>query len=112
MLATVERLVPTEQLAEMGVTIPYFYVTALTEVHYGAHPTACYPFYAYDRRHTAHYYQVAGESAEAFRDHYLQPYVHDCRTHTEYLNAVGGENSLQRLAGWQQDAETWRSLYE
>ena len=43
-LATVEEIVPTERLSELGgVTIPYFYVTAVSEVPMGAHPTACYP---------------------------------------------------------------------
>jgi glutaconate CoA-transferase subunit A len=111
-LATVEKLVSTEQLADMGVTIPFFYVTALAEVPYGAHPTACYPFYAYDRRHTAHYYHLASESAAAFQDRYLRPYVYDCSTHEQYLTAIGGEVVFQRLAGWQQGTEAWQALYE
>ncbi|MGZ8184717.1 MAG: CoA transferase subunit A [Methylobacter sp.] len=111
-LATVEQLVSTEQLAGMGVTIPYFYVTALTEVRFGAHPTACYPFYAYDRGHTAHYYQLAGKSAESFRDEYLQVYVYGCSSHQQYLTAIGGEEVLQRLTGWQQGTGAWMALYE
>lgn len=110
-LATVEKLVVTEQLADMGVTIPYFYVTALAEAPYGAHPTACYPFYAYDRHHIAHYYQLANEGAATFRDRYLQPYVHDCHSHAQYLAAIG-EEALQRLAGWQQGTKAWMALYE
>jgi glutaconate CoA-transferase, subunit A len=51
-LATVEEIVPTQKLSEFGgVSIPSFYVTALSETPMGAHPTACYPFYAYDRPH-------------------------------------------------------------
>jgi glutaconate CoA-transferase subunit A len=111
-LATVEQIVPTGQLAEMGVTIPYFYVTALTEVRYGAHPTACYPFYAYDRPHTDLYYHIAADGEAAFRDRYLLPYIHDCRSHDQYLAAIGGEETLQRLAGWQQGSEAWMALYE
>jgi glutaconate CoA-transferase subunit A len=110
-IATVEQIVPTEQLAELGVTIPYFYVTALAEVSYGAHPTACYPFYAYDRRHTAEYYRCASDSADAFRDRYLQPYVYGCPSHTEYLEAIGGEQVLKRLASWQQSTDAWMELY-
>lgn len=110
-IATVERIVPTEQIKTLGVTIPYFYVTALAEVPYGAHPTACYPFYAYDRRHTAEYYRIAREGAEAFRERYLQTYVYDCPTHAEYLAAIGGGETLERLASWQQGAAAWMSLY-
>ncbi len=111
-LATVEKLLPTEELSKMGVTIPFFYITALTEVRYGAHPTACYPFYAYDRRHTAQYYQLASESTEAFSDGYLQPYVYTCRSHGDYLEAIGGEASMQRLASWQESNSAWIALYE
>lgn len=111
-LATVEQLVDSEQLREMGVTIPYFYVTALSEVRYGAHPTACYPFYAYDRRHTAEYYCLASQGAEAFSQGYLQPYVFNCRNHNDYLNAIGGQKTFQRLASWQQGNDAWMALYE
>lgn len=111
-LATVEQLLPHEQLAELGVTIPYFYVTALTEIRYGAHPTACYPFYAYDRRHTAKYYRLASDSEESFQNQYLQPFVYDCRSHAQYLAAIGGEDTMRRLAGWEQGKEAWIALYE
>lgn len=111
-IATVEKLVPTEKLRETGVTVPYFYVTALTEVPYGAHPTACYPFYAYDRRHTAEYYRFASEGAEVFRDLYLKPYVYGCASHAEYLEAIGGAEALERLASWQESPDAWMTLYE
>jgi glutaconate CoA-transferase subunit A len=111
-IATVERIIAGERLAEMGVTIPYFYVAALSEVPFGAHPTACYPFYAYDRRHTAEYYKHAGDSADAFRDRYLQPFVFACRSHADYLQAVGGGECLERIANWKQGSSQWMALYE
>jgi glutaconate CoA-transferase subunit A len=111
-IATVERIVPTAEIGEMGVTVPYFYVTAIAEVPYGAHPTSCYPFYAYDRPHTAAYYGCANEGAEAFRAHYLEPYVHGCPSHAEYLEAVGGAETLERLASWSEGKEAWMKLYE
>ncbi|PZN71154.1 MAG: acyl CoA--acetate/3-ketoacid CoA transferase subunit alpha [Candidatus Methylumidiphilus alinenensis] len=109
-IATVEQILPTGQLAEKGVTIPYFYIAALSEVPYGAHPTACYPFYAYDRRHTAEYYRLASESAEAFNG-YLQTYVCGCESQTGYLEAIGGVKTLGRLASWRQGVEAWQALY-
>jgi len=111
-IATVEQILPSDRLAEMGVSIPYFYVTALAQVPHGAHPTACYPFYAYDRRHTAEYYRLAAQGAEAFREGYLQTYVHDCPTEADYLRAIGGPASLERLASWQESPESWRALYD
>jgi glutaconate CoA-transferase subunit A len=111
-LATVEKFVDAGQLAEKGVSIPYFYVTAVAEAPYGAHPTACYPFYAYDRRHTAEYYLHASEGFEAFRKQYLHTYVYACQGQTDYLDAMGGTEALERLASWQQGAEAWQALYE
>ena len=111
-LVTVEELVPTEQLSEMGISIPFFYVTALAKVPYGAHPTACYPFYAYDRQHTADYYHFASQGDEVFRQGYLNRYIYSCRSHRQYLEAIGGEQVLQRLATWRQSKEAWMALYE
>jgi len=111
-LVTVEELVSSDALTEMGVSIPFFYVTALSKVPYGAHPTACYPFYAYDRQHTVEYYELASEDADTFLHGYLQPYVYGCRSHEQYLEAIGGEEVLQQLATWQQSKEAWMALYE
>ena len=110
-LVTVEKIVSHEELKSLGITIPYIYITKLSEVSYGAHPTACYPFYAYDRKHTAEYYCSASD-AETFLTDYLMPYVFDCDLHSEYLDAVGGEPTLSRLAQWQTGSEQWQSLYE
>jgi glutaconate CoA-transferase, subunit A len=111
-LATVEELVPTAQLNELrGVQIPYFYVTAVTEVPMGAHPTACYPFYAYDRRHTALYYEAARKGAEAFKAEYLSVFVHGAPKHADYLDRIGGEKTRTRLSSWNEGDEIWQQLY-
>jgi len=111
-LATVEELVPTERLNELcGVQIPYFYVTAVSEVPMGAHPTACYPFYAYDRRHTALYYEAARKGAEAFKAEYLSVFVHGALNHAGYLDRIGGEKTRARLSSWNEGDESWQRLY-
>ena len=110
-IATVEELVSTETLTEKGVTIPYFYVTAFAEVPFGAHPTACYPGYAYDRPHTAEYYRLASAGADAFREGYLDRYVHACPGHAEYLEAIGGQATLARLTSWRDGVDAWQALY-
>lgn len=111
-LVTVEEIIAHEELAEIGVTIPYFYVTAVCEVPYGAHPTSCYPNYAYDRQHTRYYYDQAKQGAEIFWDNYLQPFVKQCPDHEVYLEAVGGHERLTRLAAWRESTEQWMSLYD
>lgn len=111
-IATVEKIIPQDELTQLGVTIPYFYVTAISEVPCGAHPTSCYPFYAYDREHTASYYQAAKKGLDIFRENYLNPYVYGCQEHKDYLAAIGGKERLARLQEWNNSAEQWLRLYE
>lgn len=111
-IVTVEEIISHEELARKGVTIPYFYVTAISEVPFGAHPTSCYPRYAYDRKHTAHYYQLAKQSLEIFQENYLQPFVYQCRNHNAYLAAIGGRQRLETLEQWHVGREQWMQLYE
>ncbi|MGZ5623628.1 MAG: CoA transferase subunit A [Methylobacter sp.] len=111
-IATVEEVIPHDELAKKGVTIPYFYVTAVSETPYGAHPTSCYPRYAYDREHTASYYQAAKHGADSFHKNYLTPFVYGCEDHDAYLLAVGGKARLAYLEQWDQSMEKWMQLYE
>jgi len=112
-IASVERLVSTDELAALGgPNVPYFYVSAVAEVSFGAHPTACYPFYAYDRPHTAIYHEAASAGAEAFDERYLRPFVLEPRDHDAYLERIGGEATRARLAGWADGPEAWRKLYD
>jgi len=111
-VASVEEIVPTERLVELGgVSVPYFYVAALAEAPMGAHPTACYPFYAYDRPHTARYYEAARGGAERFAADYLQPFVYGCDDLASYRRRVGGDETFRRLASWAAGTESWMSLY-
>jgi len=111
-LATVEEIVPTEELNKLGgAVVPYFYVTAVSETKMGAHPTACYPFYAYDRSHTAFYYEAARKGPEIFAAEYLEVFVYDPADHDAYLARIGGEATRTRLAAWRDGGDQWRRLY-
>ena len=91
-LATVEKIITNEELEHLGgANIPYFYVTNIAEVPMGAHPTACYPFYAYDREHTKLYMSAAKEGSTKFKNKYLKDFVYECESHEEYLHRIGGE---------------------
>lgn len=103
-IAIVERLLPTAELQIMEPNIPYFWVEAVVELPYGAHPTACYPFYAYDRAHLAEYYRLAQAGPEAFRN-YLNHYVFEPQNHMDYLERIGGAAKREVLESWQ-DLET------
>ena len=99
------------ELVKKGVTIPYFYITGLSEVDYGAHPTSCYPMYGYDREHTALYYDAAKKGTEIFNDEYLNKYVFTAALNEDYLKAVGGEETLKKLEAWDTSTEAWMELY-
>ena len=112
-LASVEEIVSTERLEELGgISIPYFYVSAIVELPLGAHPTACYPFYAYDRAHTAMYYEAAKKGPDAFREEYLEPFVMGLEAHEAYLEAIGGAKTAERLASWSDGPDAWLALYD
>ena len=110
-IATVEQLVSTEELQAMEPNVPYFWVETVTEVPCGAHPTSCYPFYAYDRQHLAHYYHAASAGGETFAREYLDPYVYGPTSHEEYLRRIGGAVRQRELESWKDGADAWRALF-
>jgi glutaconate CoA-transferase, subunit A len=112
-IASVEEIVSSEELRRRGgANVPYLHVAAVAEVPMGAHPTACYPHYAYDRPHTARYYEAAAAGAEAFAEHYLRPFVYDCGDHVTYLQRIGGDATRARLASWKESPAAWMNLYQ
>lgn len=111
-IATVERIVSNDELRSLGgANIPYFYVAAIAEVPFGAHPTACYPMYAYDRPHTAAYYAAASAGPQDFKSRYLEPFVYGCPDHHDYLERIGGSALRSRLGSWCEGRESWMNLY-
>jgi glutaconate CoA-transferase subunit A len=111
-LATVERIVENDELVALGgANVPYFYVTALAEVELGAHPTACYPDYAYDRAHMARYYDAAKSGLDTFRSRYLEPFVLACADQQAYLERAGGAEMRARVRSWSESGEAWQRLY-
>lgn len=110
-IVTVEEVVSEEEIRELGAVIPYYEVTAVVEVPFGAHPTACYPAYAYDRQHIAKYIQLAQKGEEIFRKEYLDQYVYGIETRQEYLRRIGDEEYFNRLRAWRQDIASWMEVF-
>jgi glutaconate CoA-transferase subunit A len=108
-VATVERLVGTEQVRSEGITIPAHLVAAVCEVPYGAHPTSCYPAYAYDRPHLADYVKAAATGGAALQE-YLDTFVTGCSDEGAY-RAVLGSDRLAALSGWSESIEAWKGLF-
>ena len=103
-VATVERIVTTEEIADAGVTIPAHKVAAVAEVPFGAHPASCYPGYAYDRAHLAEYVRVA-QAGGAALDSYIDRFVRVGED--AYRELVEPE----RLAAWSESDESWKELF-
>ena len=110
-IASVEKILPTDELRAMEPNVPYFWVESVVEAPYGAHPTSCYPFYAYDRAHLARYYQAAQAGPDTFTNEYLAQYVFGPATHDEYISRIGGSAKLQQLESWKDGDDKWRALF-
>jgi glutaconate CoA-transferase subunit A len=108
-VATVERIASSEEVAAAGVTIPGHLVTAVAEVPYGAHPSSCYPKYAYDRPHLAEYVRAA-TAGDADLASYLDRYVTGTPTEEAYRKVIG-EERLAAIAGWSASTDAWKGLF-
>lgn len=107
-VATVDRLVETGEVAAAGVTVPGHLVSAVSEVPYGAHPTSCSPGYAYDRPALSAYLAAARPGGEALRA-YLREWVLDLDE--EGYRARLGDDRLARLGSATASVESWKELY-
>jgi glutaconate CoA-transferase, subunit A len=106
-IATVDELVSTDHVVSSGVTIPAHLVAAVAEVPFGAHPSSCYPRYAYDRDHLLQYVS-ASRSSPADLEKYLAAYVGD--SEEDYRAAVGADR-LAALTTWSRSTAAWQELF-
>ncbi len=106
-VATVDELVSTEEVVRSGVTIPAHLVAAVAEVPYGAHPSSCYPRYAYDREHLREYLTAAQAGATDL-DKYVATYVQG--SEETYRKAIGA-GLLGALAGWWRSVAAWQEVF-
>lgn len=107
-VATVERLASTDEVRAAGIVIPAHLVAAVTAVPFGAHPSSCYPRYAYDRAHLAAYVDDARAGREAL-DVYLDTYVRLPGGEAAYREAVGDDH-LETLTRWDESVSTHQEL--
>lgn len=106
-IATVDEVVSTEEVTAAGVTIPAHLVAAVAEVPFGAHPSSCYPRYAYDRDHLRDYV-TAAQSGPGDVEKYLDTYVRG--TEEDYRELIGA-GRLAALASWAESPSTWQELF-
>lgn len=108
-VATAERIVSTEEVAAAGITIPGHLVAAVSEVPFGAHPSSCYPAYAYDRPHLADYVRAAA-AGDGELACYLDRFVTGV-SHEEGYRKVVGEEQLSALGRWSESTKVWKGLF-
>jgi glutaconate CoA-transferase, subunit A len=106
-IATVDELVSTDEVAASGVTIPAHLVVATVLAPFGAHPTSCYPRYAYDRAHLTEYVSAAQSGPDDLAK-YLATYVNG--SEESYREAVGAER-LAALTAWSRSVADWQELF-
>lgn len=106
-IATVDEVVSTDELTAAGVTIPAHLVAAVAEVPFGAHPSSCYPRYAYDRAHLREYLTASQAGAEDLGK-YFAAYVGD--SEGSYRAAVGAAH-LTALTAWSRSTSEWQELF-
>lgn len=96
-IITTEEIVPLEQSKQnpSSVTLPAFRVDAVVHVPFGAHPTAVYKFYDYDKDIIIDY--VRHSASESGFQSYLDKYVFGVKGHNEYLNLVGDNHYFTKL---------------
>jgi glutaconate CoA-transferase subunit A len=108
-VATVERIGSASEVAAAGVTSPGHLVTAVAEVPYGAHPSSCYPAYAYDRPHLAQYVGAATAGGDDLAA-YLDRYVTGTPTEEAYRKVIG-EERLAAIGAWSASTDAWKELF-
>ncbi len=108
-VATVDRLVSTDEVAQAGVTIPAHLVAAVVEAPFGAHPTSSYPNYAYDREHLAAYTRAAQSGGEDLAG-YLKSFVYGVATERDYLDLIGSDR-LAQISRWSESTASWKALF-
>ncbi len=94
-ILTVEKITqPRDVMKESGKTrISSSFVDAIVEAPFGAHPTSCYPHYAYD---LIHLQEILEKTESGNFENYIQEYISGVDSFQEYLNKVG-DKSLSRI---------------
>ena len=96
-ILTTERIVSNDQIrrAPDQTKIPFFCVDAVVEVPFGAAPHECFGIYEPMMRHMEAYVaQVNAEPVKGMHD-YLERYVHEPKTWTDFLSLIGLDELLE-----------------
>jgi len=106
-ILTTERIVSNDQIRRRPdhTKIPFLAVDAVVEVPFGAAPHECYGLYEPLFRHLDHYAAQIKADPEGGMADYLQHYVYEPASWTEYLDRLGLDELLDA-------ARRGRSIYD
>lgn len=97
LIITAEEIVDEEVIREKPylTTIPFYFVDAVVEVKYGAHPCNMPYRYYFDEEHIKMWLEIS-KTDDGVKE-YLDKYVYGVKDFSEYLNLVGGEKKMRKL---------------
>lgn len=103
LIVSVEEIVDSEVLREHPekTILPGFMVDAVVEVPFGAHPTSFFPAYSYDTQLHLDWAATARDDASAGQ--WIGRYVVLPENQQQYLDAIGGDETLSRILRRRQD---------
>lgn len=98
LIVTVEEIVDESVIMEKPylTTIPYYFVDAVIEVKYGAHPCNMPYRYYFDEEHIKLWLEKS-KTDEGVNE-YLEKYVYSVRDFNEYIELIGGERRMRNLS--------------
>jgi acyl CoA:acetate/3-ketoacid CoA transferase alpha subunit len=97
-IVTCEEIISSDEVRRNPdrTTIPYFFIDAVVEVPFGAHPTATYGYYTYDSDHIRFYQDCARKGGDVIKK-YLDDFIYSSATFEDYLEKVGGMTRMVEL---------------
>ncbi|MFB6112887.1 MAG: CoA transferase subunit A [Halodesulfurarchaeum sp.] len=102
LIVTTEELVDTEEIRDQPkeTAIPFFLVDAVVEAPYGSHPGEMPYCYYFDEEHIAEWLSLSDTQDGV--EEYLERYVTGTDSFEEYLERVGGEETIAELEAVEQ----------
>jgi 3-oxoacid CoA-transferase subunit A/glutaconate CoA-transferase subunit A len=97
LIVTTEEIIPHQKirLQPWRTAVPFYFVDAVVEIPYGAHPCQMPLKYFFDEEHISEWLSLSKDD-EGVRQ-YLEKYVYTVESFKEYLNRVGGRRKLRQL---------------
>lgn len=97
-IVSCEELVSTDAIRQNPnrTTIPYIFIDAVIVQPWGAYPTSTYNYYEHDDEHIRDYQSRARSGGDPYQE-YLQQYIYNCETFTEFLDKAAAIEKLTDL---------------